>query len=395
MTQISNRLAANEKKVLAPYAALSSESRGRVHDEPAGETRLAFQKDRDRIIHSKAFRRLKDKTQVFVAHGDDHNRNRLTHTLEVAQVSRDLARMLGLNEDLAEAIALAHDLGHTPFGHAGETALDECLRRFKEPGEGGANSKRMRFEHNAQSKRVVEELEHVYPGFVGLNLSIEVLEGLMKHETSWDKPGDSVAVRPSLEAQIVNLADEIAYQNHDVDDGLRGGFFNEEDLAGLDLWRRASELVQEQYGEIKNQKIRRARTVSKMIGFMMRDVYEETLGRIERHGVKSLANVYACSEPLVGFSEELAKGNLELKNFLSKRLYFSDEVLKHSKRGQQIITALFDYYLEHFDKRPVEETDGSIVFIKGEDAVPDIRDFIAGMTDHFAEQTAADLQLEF
>jgi dGTPase len=327
-------------------------SRGRRHEEATDvadkEGRTCFQKDRDRIIHCKAFRRLKDKTQVFVTHHDDHARNRLSHTIEVAQIARDMARMLELNEDLVEAIALAHDLGHTPFGHAGEAALNECLQEHG-----------LHFEHNEQSQRIVEELEHVYPDFPGLNLSIEVLEGLMKHKTSWDSPEGGEEIKPSLEAQVVNLADEIAYQNHDVDDGLRAGLFGEEDLEELGIWRMAKEEAEKKYGEIEGPRIRVARIVSKMIGLMIHDVFEET----KREG-------------LVRFSPEMARANLELKDFLAKRLYFSEEVLKHSRRGQRIVKALFGYYEKEF-------------------GAAGARDFIAGMTDHFAEQQAEELQLEF
>jgi dGTPase len=342
------------------YAVNNSDSRGRRHEEPLSKTRDCFQKDRDRIIHCKAFRRLKDKTQVFVPHHDDHARNRLSHTIEVAQIARDLARMLGLNEDLAEAIALAHDLGHTPFGHAGEEALNECLAEHG-----------MSFEHNEQSRRIVEEIEHVYPDFKGLNLSIEVLEGLMKHQTSWDTPSGSEAsnVKPSLEAQVVNLADEIAYQNHDVDDGLRNGFFTEEDLQELELWQLASEEVRARYGRITNDHVRRARTVSKMIGLMIGDVYEETLKQLERHSVQTLNDVYKCEEQLVRFSEKMGMSNRELKKFLSNNLYFSDRVQAHAKRGQEIIKKLFAHYIKEM-------------------SAPEARDFIAGMTDRFAAEKA-------
>lgn len=363
--EIKKTLLAKEDGALATYAVKSSISRGRKHEEPASKSRLCFQKDRDRIIHSKAFRRLKDKTQVFVSHHDDHSRNRLSHTLEVAQISRDLARMLGLNEDLAEAIALAHDLGHTPFGHAGEIVLNAAL----EPHGLG-------FEHNEQSRRIVEELEHVYPDFPGLNLSIEVVEGLMKHETSWDKPASPDNIRPSLEAQIVNLADEIAYQNHDTDDGLRSGLFKEIDLEDLEIWQMASKNVTEKYGGIKDNHIRLARTVSKMIGLMMQDVYEETMRRIKEFGINNLDEVYSCNEMIVRFSPKIARANIALKNFLAKRLYFSEEVLRHSRRGQAIVKALFEHYQKDI-------------------GAAEARDFIAGMTDRFALEKVEELQLEF
>ena len=311
MMYTTQQLAKNEANVLQAYAVLSSRSRGRKHKEPMDAQRLPFQKDRDRIIHCKAFRRLQEKTQVFVPHYGDHYRNRLSHSLEVAQVSRDLARTLGLNEDLAESIALAHDLGHTPFGHAGEFALNECLKPYG-----------LSFEHNEQSRRVVEELEEVYPSFPGLNLSIEVVEGLMKHQTSWDNPRGVEAIRPSLEAQIVNLGDEIAYQNHDTDDGLRSGFFSEKDLGGLALWGWAKEACEKADGKIDDEKIRIARMVSKMISLMIWDIAEEASRRIEERHIRHLEDVYSCPDQLVGFSGEMASANHELKDFLTTRLYF-------------------------------------------------------------------------
>lgn len=363
MTLSAQQLAENEAKVLQPYAVLSRGTKGRVNQEPEDTQRLPFQKDRDRIIHSKAFRRLKGKTQVFVAHYGDHYRTRLSHSLEVAQVSRDLARMLGLNEDLAEAVALAHDLGHTPFGHAGEHALDECLREHG-----------MEFEHNRQSRRIVEELEDSYPEWRGLNLSREVIEGLMKHETSWDHPASAQSseeegwVHPSLEAQIVNLGDEIAYQNHDVDDGLRSGLFTENDLAKLTLWKTATERVRREYGTIEDEKIRWARTVSKMISLMIEDIAAESTQRIATAQIQSLEDVYVCPRPLIHFSQEMESSNKELKDFLTTHLYFHPTVVELSKRGQDIIRSLF--------KKGVEE------------GVPldELRDFIAGMTDGFAEE---------
>ncbi len=362
MIYTNKQLAENEAKVLQPYAVLSMRSRGRKHDEPMDPGRLPFQKDRDRIIHCKAFRRLQEKTQVFVPHYGDHYRNRLSHSLEVAQVSRDLARTLGLNEDLAEAIALAHDLGHTPFGHAGEFALDECLQPFG-----------LHFEHNEQSRRIVEELEDVYPGFPGLNLSIEVIEGLMKHQTSWDNPRGVDAIRPSLEAQVVNLGDEIAYQNHDTDDGLRSGFFTEKDLSHLALWGWAKDASEKTDGKISDEKVRIARMVSKMISLMIWDIAEEASRRLEEQGIRHLEDVYTCPHQLVGFSDEMQSANRELKDFLSTRLYFHPEVVENASRGQEILRKLFE-------KKRAEGME------------PDkLRDYLAGMTDRFAEKELREL----
>ncbi len=350
-----DQLMALEDKFLASYALKSKDSKGRMHLEKADLTRTPFQKDRDRIIHSRAFRRLKMKTQVFVAHHGDHFRTRLTHTLEAAQISRDISRSLGLNEDLAEAITLAHDLGHTPFGHAGEEALDELLQPFG-----------LSFEHNEQSRRIVEELEHVYPDFRGLNLTHEVRQGLMKHQTPWDQP-DKEFQKASLEAQVANLADEIAYNNHDTDDALRAGLITEDDLGELMIWQTAAKQVVETYGKIENSYIRLSRTVSKMIGLMIHDLIK-------------------TSNPEGGeikFSKAQTKMNRELKSFLTDRFYFHENVLELSKRGQNIIRSLFENYHNHPDNLPKEEQ-ASIK--NGTQLEIVIKDYIAGMTDEFAEQ---------
>lgn len=366
------QLAENEAIVLRPYAVLSKNSRGRKVNESVDPQRLPFQKDRDRIIHCRAFRRLKEKTQVFVPHYGDHYRNRLSHSLEVSQVSRDLARTLGLNEDLAEAIALAHDLGHTPFGHAGEYALHECMQKYG-----------LSFEHNEQSRKIVEELEEVYPNFRGLNLSIEVIEGLMKHQTSWDNPQGAEAVRPSLEAQVVNMGDEIAYQNHDVDDGLRSGLFTEKDMANLQLWQWAKEASDKAEGTIADEKIRVARTVSKMISLMIWDIAEEASRLIQLHKIQNLQDVYACKEKLVGFSSAMEVANKELKDFLTTRLYFHPEVVRSSEHGQNIIKTLFAHHMK-------ERGTGTAAADAA--VATEVKDYLAGMTDRFAELQAQELE---
>ncbi|MFA4815270.1 MAG: deoxyguanosinetriphosphate triphosphohydrolase [Candidatus Gracilibacteria bacterium] len=352
--------------MLCPYAVLSKNSRGRKVKEPFDPQRLPFQKDRDRIIHCRAFRRLKEKTQVFIPHYGDHYRNRLSHSLEVSQISRDLARTLGLNEDLTEAIALAHDLGHTPFGHAGEDALHECMQKYG-----------LSFEHNEQSRKIVEELEEVYPNFRGLNLSLEVIEGLMKHQTSWDNPTGVEAIRPSLEAQVVNMGDEIAYQNHDVDDGLRSGLFTEKDLEKLVLWQWAKEGI-----AIADEKIRVARIVSKMISLMIWDIAEETSRLIQKHGIQNLQDVYACKEKLVGFSSAMVAANKELKEFLTTRLYFHPKVVRNSAHGKKIIKTLFAYYMKERDGLPETNVE----------AATEVKDYLAGMTDRFAELQAREFE---
>jgi dGTPase len=356
---------------ISPLAVDPAKSRGRVHKKSRGaggkinpedeaENRSAFQLDRDRVLHSRAWRRMRGKTQVFVAGYGDHYRDRMTHSLEVAQISRDLARALQLNEDLAEVIALAHDLGHSPFGHGGEHALHECLSK-----DG------LHFEHNEQSLRVVTEIEQIYPGHRGLNLSYEVLDGLRKHETSWDHPilntsPDAEVVRPSLEAQVVNLGDEIAYQNHDVDDGLRSGLISEEDLAELELWKMAVALTESEYGKIEDERVRRSRTISKMMSLMIEDVLLETRKNLAEKEIKTLEDVYAYEQPLVGFSPEFLKHNEALKNFLLNRMYFHPKVVSITQRGQQVVKDLYGALRKTME--PAE-----------------VRDYLAGMTDHFAQ----------
>jgi len=350
---------------MKPYAVHNEQSKGRRHMEVLDDERSAFQLDRDRILHSRAWRRMEGKTQVFVVGYGDHYRNRMTHSLEVAQISRDLARWLELNEDLAESIALAHDLGHPPFGHAGEHALHECLEKDD-----------LAFEHNEQSRRTVEEIEMVYPKFPGLNLSLEVIEGLMKHHTSWDHPLGGDTVRPSLEAQIVNLADEIAYQNHDVDDGLRSALFTERDLRDVDLWERAREEVVYKYGDILDEKVRHARIVSHMMSLMIKDVHDETKRRLAKENIKNLDDVYACERALVDFSPKMKEYNKQLKDFLMNRLYFHPEVQALSDRGKAIIRALYRHYLEQGMSASV------------------LKDYLAGMTDRFAEHQVLELGLQ-
>ncbi len=373
MLKTKMQLEEAEKSYLSLYAVTSLKSLGRVYPEREDAFRMCFQRDRDRIIHCKAFRRLKRKTQVFISHYGDHYRTRLTHSLEVAQISRDISRTLGLNEDLAEAIALAHDLGHTPFGHMGEQELDRCLKPFG-----------LHFEHNEQSLRIVETLEHLYPNFHGLNLSKEVREGMIKHETPWDNPKnlhtDNLS-RPSLEAQIVNFADEIAYTNHDIDDGLRSGILNFKNLEKLELLAQVSEDVQRQYGHIEDLKIRRARMVSKMISTMIDDIYEETEKMLKKYAIQSLEDVYKSGIKLVQFSENMDKKVRETGKFLYDKLYLSEKVFKASLHGQKVIRQLFEQYYEHPKFLP-KKLVKTIEQDKKKEEV--IRDYIAGMTDHFA-----------
>jgi len=339
---------------LAPYAVRSMESKGRKFSENSdGKSgRLCFQKDRDRIIHCKAFRRLDEKTQVFPAFFGDHFRTRLTHTLEVAQISRDICRRLGLNEDLAEAIALAHDLGHPPFGHSGEDALNEVVA-------GG-------FEHNNQSQRVVEKLEKLYPDFDGLNLSLEVLEGLAKHQTSWDQAGLEAGDGREgggmhLEGQVVNLADEIAYTNHDMDDGLRSGVLRVEDLDETALWQEAKRLVGEKYGQVPSGKVGISRIISSIIYFMIDDV------------------VSHFDESVVKFSNGMVEKIRELREILFEKFYLSGKVKSKLDKGRMMIKKLFQYYLENPEKVPEK-------YRRDEKIEVAVKDYIAGMTDRFLEK---------
>lgn len=369
------RLFQREALLLAPYGIKSQFSRGRDHPEPDDLMRTPFQKDRDRIIHSRAFRRLKMKTQVFVAHYGDHYRTRLTHSMEVAQISRDVARALGLNEDLAETIALAHDLGHTPFGHAGEETLNQLLEPFG-----------LRFEHNEQSRCIVEKLECVYPNFCGLNLTFEVRQGLMKHQTPWDQNHKEFK-GASLEAAVVNLADEIAYTNHDVDDGLRSGILKESELEPLALWQNASELVFKNYGDISDPSIRWSRVVSRMIGIMIQDLITHSSQKIDQANLQTPEDVYRSTKALISFSPQQVKINRETQSFLMKNLYFNPRVLKRSQEGQKILKKLFKTYYKKQGKLPLE---AQLLIRSGEKPEIVIKDYIAGMTDEFAKKSLRD-----
>lgn len=331
---------AGERPDLARYAARSEGSRGREHREEFKDERPAFERDRDRVIHSAAFRRLEYKTQVFVNHEGDYYRTRLTHSLEVAQIARGLARRLRLNEELAEALALAHDLGHTPFGHTGEEVLDRLMAD-----EGG-------FEHNRQGLRVVTLLEERYPGFPGLNLTWEVREGIVKHASSWDAPaaGDLAEYepdrQPTLEAQLIDLADEIAYNNHDIDDGLEAGYVRLDELMDLALWRRAWEQVQARHPGLSG---RRAvyQTISHLIGLMMADLVETTQRGLAERGIETLDDVAGAGERLVRRSPEMAARNAELKEFLRDRLYRHPKVEAMRFKAERFLSELFRAYVDH------------------------------------------------
>jgi dGTPase len=360
---------ADEAVRLAPYAVRSGESQGRVHREPDHPYRTAFQRDRDRIVHSRAFRRLEYKTQVFVYHEGDHHRNRLTHTLEGSQISRTIARALRLNEDLSEAVALAHDLGHTPFGHAGERVLSDCMSR-----DGG-------FDHNRQSLRIVDLLEDRYPDFRGLNLTDETREGILKHGIQWEHPVPvpEQAEQPSLEAQIVDASDEIAYTNHDLDDGLRSELLDLESLAEVPLWREARKQVESELaGAIET--VLQAQTVRSIINRLVTDLLETTAARLEASGVDSVAAVRATEGRLVAFAPEVAEAKRELKRFLYENLYYHPRVQAMSDHGAQILGELFALFRDDPARLP-----SHVRARFGEDGeARAIADYAAGMTDRFA-----------
>jgi len=359
-----------ERQTLAPYAQFSGDSRGRVHREAPPEWRTQYQRDRDRVIHSRAFRRLEYKTQVFLNGSGDHLRTRLTHTMEVAAISRNIASALKLNTDLAETIALAHDLGHSPFGHKGETVLARLMK-----GHGG-------FEHNQHSLRIVEELEQKYPNFSGLNLSWEVREGLAKHHTAYDHPGRRkgfAAKNSSLEAQIANLADEITYYSHDLDDGLDSGLLTEKELAkNVRVWAHAAKLVQKEYGKLADES-RRYVTIRTIIDMQIRDVVETSERLIAKAGVQSADEVRLCAQPLVQHSSARSKLNLELRHYLYKNLYYNPVVHQPNLRAVKMLGQLFKYFLAH----PQEIGESSRRRIKKFGRHRAVCDYLAGMTDRY------------
>lgn len=359
-----------ERLTLASYAQFSADTRGRAHPEPPPEWRTHYQRDRDRVIHSRAFRRLEYKTQVFLNGTGDHLRTRLTHTMEVAAIGRNVARALRLNEDLTEAIALAHDLGHPPFGHTGEQVLNRLMHRH-----GG-------FEHNCQSLRIVEELEQKYPGFSGLNLSWEVREGLAKHHTSYDHPAvrdGSTARRCSLEAQVANLADEIAYYSHDLDDGLEAGLLDEDRLqAHVTLWSRAAAQVKHDHGELPDE-CRRYFIIRCLIDAAVHDVVETTESRIRASNIKGADDARAWPRPLVAYSARRRALNLELRDYLFRNLYLNAAVRQPNRRAARMLEALFRFYLA----KPNELGEQTRKRINYCGLHRTVCDYVAGMTDRY------------
>ena len=363
---------------LAPFAASDARSRGRQHPEPPPNYRSQFQRDRDRIIHSAAFRRLEYKTQVFVNHEGDLFRTRLTHSLEVAQIARSIARSLRLDEDLTEAIALAHDLGHTPFGHAGQDALNRCMAPY-----GG-------FEHNLQSLRVVDELEEKYADFNGLNLTFETREGILKHcSREHARSLGDVAARfidggqPTLEAQLNNLADEIAYNNHDVDDGLRASLITIEQLRELALFNDAFEEVRRRYAELDTRRLIHE-VVRRMINRLVTDLVETSRARIAAAAPSNVDEVRAQRQPLIAFSEPVRAINLELKRFLRTHMYRHYHVRRMTTKAQRVVIALFDAFMQDPLLLPPDVQHRTHGRDADEHRARAIADYIAGMTDRYA-----------
>ncbi|MGC8857160.1 MAG: deoxyguanosinetriphosphate triphosphohydrolase [Anaerolineae bacterium] len=358
-----------EDKSLAPYGMRSKDSKGRAYLDKEPEYRTVFQRDRDRIIHTTAFRRLEYKTQVFINFEGDYFRTRLTHTLEVAQIGRTLARALGANEDLVEAICLAHDLGHSPFGHSGETALARLMKDH-----GG-------FDHNKQSLRIVTELEQRYPEFPGLNLTWEVREGMVKHESEYDIADArdyNPELRGNLETQIANIADELAYTTHDLDDGLRSGMITPQMLDGIALWGILCETYNWR-GPILND-IERHRMIRHLVGLLVTDIIYATEGRLKESGAQSPLDIQKLRYNVIGYSEEMQRRNRELKDFLYNHLYRHHRVVRMQVKAERIITDLFNAYRDEPSILP----DHVRFFIPKRGLERTICDYIAGMTDRYA-----------
>ena len=357
-----------EYSVLVSYAQKSAESAGRKHREPRHPYRMEYQRDRARVIHSRAFRRLEYKTQVFLNGTGDHLRTRLTHTIEVASISRAIARALGLNEDLAEAIALAHDLGHAPFGHSGEAMLDSLMR-----GHGG-------FEHNAQSLRMVEIIEQKYPKFSGLNLSLEVLEGLKKHH-KFHEPlakGETQHTCPSLEAQIANLADEITYYSHDLDDGLESDLISVKQLGELEVWNENYDRVRKDFPKLKGKELN-TYVIRCIIDSEVEDVIGTSANVIAAAMVETVEDVRRQKKPLIRYSAKLVQGNRKLRKFLYANLYYHPDVASANERACGLLKSVFEAYI----KKPSLLGEATARRVKKEGLHRTVCDYLSGMTDRY------------
>lgn len=360
-----------KEELLAPYAEKSRFSRGRCYKEKEHDYRSCYQRDRDRIIYSTAFRRLEYKTQVFVNHEGDYYRTRLTHTLEVSQIARSIARALRLNEELVEAISLAHDLGHTPFGHSGEDALREIMKSH-----GG-------FDHNTQGLRVVDCLEERYPGFPGLNLTYEVREGIIKHSSHFDYPRPVIPFEakgsPILEIQVVDLADEIAYDNHDLDDGITSGLINEDDLKAIRLWSDREKEVKKDCPGIRDE-VKKYQVIRSLIDAQVTDVLNQTESNIKKFKIRTPGDVIKTPERIAAFSKNMQNLRKPMRDFLLKNLYQHYRVVRMSNKAYRFITSLFKIYIEKVEQLP-PTTQGRL---KKDDKYRVVCDYIAGMTDRYA-----------
>lgn len=370
------QMEADERRVLAPFAQKSADSRGRKFPEPRHAYRTEFQRDRARIIHAKAFRRLESKTQVFLNGTGDHLRTRLTHTIEVASISRTIARALSLNEDLAEAIALAHDLGHSPFGHSGEEMLAECMA-----GHGG-------FEHNRQSLRVVDLLEATYPDFPGINLTHEVREGLQKHQAFYDPPtaGEEKYKCPSLEAQVANLADEITYYSHDLDDAVDFEILSARQLEEVAVWQRSHTSVVARYREAREPELHKL-IIRDIIDVQVRDVITTSAGVVAAAGVTSADAVRRQTMPLISYSDSLLQANRALRQFLYKNVYYHPRVAEVNRRACEMLRTVFEAYV----RSPELLGDAAAKRIENEGLHRTVCDYIAGMTDRYLMEEHARL----
>lgn len=361
-----------ENRELASYAMKSKDSRGRKYPEEEHQYRSVYQRDRDRIIHSTAFRRLEYKTQVFVNHEGDYYRTRLTHTMEVSQIARSISRALNLNEDIAEAISLAHDLGHTPFGHSGEDVLKKLME-----GHGG-------FEHNLHGLRVVDILERKYPDFPGLNLSWELKESIVKHKSPYSNTPVTTEYRtneqPLLEAQIVDKADSIAYDNHDLDDSLKAGIITDDDLQTVDLWRETQKKVKQKYA-IYDPDIVIAQTIKTLINLEVTDLIENTMSRIQREGVKTVQDVRDYPGLIVSFSASLSEQKKNLQEFLFKNVYQHYRVIRMADKAKRFLEELFVAFIKNPKQLPIEYQK----WIEEAGLYQAVCDYIAGMTDRFAQ----------
>lgn len=358
-----------EDTILAPYAVHSKSSKGRKYPESEPDYRTCFQRDRDRVLHTTSFRRLEYKTQVFINYEGDYYRTRLTHTLEVTQIGRTLARALGASEDLVEVICMAHDMGHPPFGHSGETTLNTLMKNH-----GG-------FNHNHHSYRIVTEIEKRYPDFPGLNLSWEVLEGMVKHETEYDKT-DALDFDPdlrgNLEAQITNVADELAYTSHDLDDGLRSGIITPAMLKGIELWELVAEKNLEDACGMDD--LTRHMIIRDLTGMQVTSMIKSTTERIKSSGIKTLKELQSLPYNVVGFDEEMKSRNRVLKDFLLKNMYHQYRVVRMHKKAERILTELFKAYADEPSMLPIQFQ--ALIDEKGKERT--ICDYLAGMTDRFA-----------